>query len=63
MFREDPCEEVIFIQRSTMIPGEGNGNPLQYSYLENPTDGGAWYPWGRKESNTTDFTFFPGSYA
>ena len=23
-------------------PGEGNGNPLQYSYLENPTDRGAW---------------------
>ena len=23
-------------------PGEGNGNPLQYSYLENPTDGGSW---------------------
>ena len=23
-------------------PGEGNGNPLQYSCLENPTDGGAW---------------------
>ena len=22
--------------------GEGNGNPLQYSYLENPTDRGAW---------------------
>ena len=22
--------------------GEGNGNPLQYSCLENPTDGGAW---------------------
>ena len=22
-------------------PGEGNGNPLQYSYLENPMDGGA----------------------
>ena len=21
-------------------PGEGNGNPLQYSYLENPMDGG-----------------------
>ena len=21
---------------------EGNGNPLQYSCLENPTDGGAW---------------------
>ena len=23
-------------------PGEGNGNPLQYFCLENPTDGGAW---------------------
>ena len=22
-------------------PGEGNGNPLQYSWLENPVDGGA----------------------
>ena len=22
--------------------GEGNGTPLQYSCLENPTDGGAW---------------------
>ena len=22
--------------------GEGNGNPLQYSRLENPMDGGAW---------------------
>ena len=24
------------------FPGEGNGNPLQYSRLENPMDGGAW---------------------
>ena len=24
------------------IPGEGNGNPLQYSCLGNPMDGGAW---------------------
>ena len=23
-------------------PGEGDGNPLQYSCLENPMDGGAW---------------------
>ena len=23
-------------------PGKGDGNPLQYSCLENPTDGGAW---------------------
>ena len=24
-------------------PGEGNGNPLQYSCLENPTDRRAWW--------------------
>ena len=24
-------------------PGEGNGNPLQYSCLEKPMDGGAWW--------------------
>ena len=24
-------------------PGEGNGNPLQYSCPENPMDGGAWW--------------------
>ena len=23
-------------------PGEGNGNPLQYSFLENPMEGGVW---------------------
>ena len=25
-------------------PGEGNGNPIQYSCLENPMDRGAWWP-------------------
>ena len=27
---------------SEKSPGEGNGNPLQYSCLENPMDGGTW---------------------
>ena len=36
------------------FPGEGNGNPLQYSCLENPMDGGASCPWGGKESDTTE---------
>ena len=27
---------------SGRFPGEGSGNPLQYSCLENPMDGGAW---------------------
>ena len=26
-----------------VISGERNGNPLQYSFLENPRDGGAWW--------------------
>ena len=30
------------IPGSGISPGEGNGNPLQYSCLENPMDRGAW---------------------
>ena len=30
------------IPGSRKSPGEGNGNPLQYSYLGNPMDRGAW---------------------
>ena len=30
------------IPGSGRSPGEGNGNPLQYSCLENPMDKGAW---------------------
>ena len=40
--------------------GEGNGNPLQYSCLENPMDGGAWrlQPMGsRCRTRLSDFTF------
>ena len=32
-------------------PGEGNGNTLQYSCLENPMDSGAW---GCKDSDMTE---------
>ena len=31
------------IPGSGRSPGEGNGYPLQYSYLENPIDIGAWW--------------------
>ena len=40
-------------------PGEGNGNPLQYSCLVNPMGRGALWaysPCGRKESNMTEHT-------
>ena len=38
-------------------PGEGNGNPLQYSCLENPHGQRSladYSPWGSKESDTTE---------
>ena len=39
-------------------PGEGSGNLLQYSSLENPTDGGCdRSPCGHKESDTTEATW------
>ena len=31
-----------WIPGSGRSPGKGNGNPLQYSCLENPMEGGAW---------------------
>ena len=43
-------------------PGEGSGNPLQYSCLENPMDGGAWWATvhgvARSRTRLSDFTFF-----
>ena len=45
-----------------MVPtGDGNGNPLQYSCLENPTDRGAW--WAavhgvvKSQTGLSNFTF------
>ena len=43
-------------------PGEGNGNPLQHSCLDNPMDRGAW--WAivhrvtKSQTRLRDFTFF-----
>jgi len=34
---------LLFIMLSKVIIGEGNGTPLQYSCLENPREGGAWW--------------------
>ena len=33
----------LVITLSIDMNGEGNGTPLQYSCLENPMDGGAWW--------------------
>ena len=52
-------------------PGEGNGNPLQYSCLENSKDReakdrGSYSPWDHKESDMTvqlTFTFMKNESA
>ena len=31
------------LMASSLLDGEGNGNPLRYSCLENPRGGGAWW--------------------
>ena len=45
------------IPGSGRSPGEGNGSPLQYFHLENPTHRGilvGYSPWGRKECDRTE---------
>ena len=42
-------------------PGEGNRNPLQYSCVKNPMDGGAWWAivhgFAKSWTRLNDFTF------
>ena len=48
-------------KRLYQMRGEGNGTPLQYSCLENPMDGGAWWAAvhgvARSQTRLSDFTF------
>ena len=47
--KEPACQCRLDVRHTSSIPGlgrspgEGNGNPLQYSYLEDPGDRGAWW--------------------
>ena len=57
------CEELdtteqLHFHFSLSCTGEGNGNPVQYSCLENPRDGSlvGHCLWGHTESDTTDMT-------
>ena len=59
--KESACNagDLSLTPGSGRSPGEGNGYPLQYSCLENPTDSRAWRatgysPWGCKESGSTE---------
>ena len=64
--KESACnaEDQGSIPGSGRSPGEGNGNPLQYSYLENFLDRGSlvgYSPWGHKDSDMTEWlTLFQG---
>ena len=44
-----------------LLPGEGNGTPLQYCCLENPMDGGAWWAAvhgvAKSQTRLSNFTF------
>ena len=41
--KESDTTEQLYFHFSLSCIGEGNGNPLQYSCLETPRDGGAWW--------------------
>ena len=58
--KESACNagDLGLISGSGRSPGEGNGNPLQYSCLENPVDKRilvGYNPWGHKELDTTEW--------
>ena len=54
---EGGAKDMGSVPGSGKSPGEENGNPLQYSSLENPMDRGAWWATvhgGQKESDMTE---------
>ena len=55
------------MQPLTLPLGEGTGTPLQYSSLENPMDGGAWWAAvhgvAKSQTRLSDFTFTFHFYA
>ena len=55
------CQRVLNIVPCAIQPGEGNGTPLQYSCLENPMDGEAWWAAvhgvARSRTRLSDFPF------
>ena len=63
--KESDCntEDPGLTPRSGRSPGEGNGNPLQYSCLGNPTDRGAWGPKSQTRLKDSHFHFHKISFS
>ena len=67
IFDEEASNLVYFVHSTQFyfifmfLLWEGNGNPLQYSCLENPMDGGAWWAAvhgvAKSQTRLSDFTF------
>ena len=57
--KESTCnaEDMGLIPWSGRSPGEGNGNPLQYSCLGNPMDRGAWWATVHGVTKESDMTW------
>ena len=51
----------LALRKPSVTCCEGNGTPLQYSCLENPMDGGAWWAAvhgvAKSQTGLSDFTF------
>ena len=66
--KESACNagDLGLIPGSGRSPGEGNGNPLQYSCLENPLDGGVWWATvhrvAKSQTRLSDFAHTPLQY-
>ena len=54
MVKESACNagDTVSIPGLGRSPGEGNGNAIQFSCLENPMDRGAWWAAGREISKS-----------
>ena len=56
--KESTCDakDLSSIPQSGRSPAGGHGNPLQYSCLENPMDGGAWRATVHRVTKESDMT-------
>ena len=62
--RQQQTGHHLYIRSHYGLPGEGNGNPLQYSCLENSMDRGAWWATvhgvAKSRTRLSDFTSLTG---